>query len=109
VCPLELARPDGQPQQHQRYAARAGDGPGGEAEADQEQTGDGDRDAVHRELARVLPDPAAPPPAVLLRLDQHMVVVVVVRMPGGAGDNRGRGHGGRAVLGVVSLVALGAG
>jgi hypothetical protein len=38
-----------------------------------------------------------------------VMVVVVVRMLGGAGDNRGRGHGGRAMLGVVSVVALGAG
>ena len=83
-------------------------GPGAdEAETDQEQAGQGDAEAVDRQLSGVLPDLPAPAPAVLVRVEQQMVVVDL----GCAALPRGyaAGQGGGAMLSVDGLTALAAG
>ena len=78
VGPFELAGPHGQAEQDQWDAARTRDGTADEAKGDKEETEEADSDAVDSQLASVLSDLATPAPAVLLRLDEDVVVVVLV-------------------------------
>ncbi len=84
VGPLELAGPDGQPEQHQRDAAGTRQRAGHDTQTDQQEPGEADADPVDAQLVRVLPDPASPGPAVLVGFDQDVVVLVVLLRVGRA-------------------------
>ena len=83
--PFELTGPHRQPEQDQRDAAWSGDRSADDAEGDQNEAENADCHAIDHELALVLPDLAAPAPAVLFRLDEDVVVVMVMRVLVAAG------------------------
>ena len=78
VGPFELAGPHGQAEQDQRDAARPWDRAADETESDKDEAEEADSDAIDSEFAFVLPDLATPAPAVLLRLDEDVVMVMLV-------------------------------
>ena len=78
VGPPELAGPNGQAEQDQRDAARAWNRTTNEAQDDKDEAEEADCDAIGGKLAFIFPDLATPAPAVLLRLDEYVVIVVVL-------------------------------
>jgi len=78
VGPLELAGPNSQAEQDQRGAARARNWSDHETQDDKDEAEEANRDAIGGKLAFIFPDLATPAPAVLLRLDEYVVIVVVL-------------------------------
>src|SRR5512132_1298997 len=78
--PFELTGPHRQPEQDQRDAAWSREGTADDAQGDQNEAENADCRAIDHELAPVLPDLAAPAPAVLFWLDEDVVVVIVMRV-----------------------------
>src|SRR5215218_7872590 len=77
VGPPELAGPNGQAKQDQRDAARAWQRSDHETQDDKDEAEEPDSDAIGGKLAYIFPDLATPAPAVLLRLDEYVVMAVV--------------------------------
>src|SRR4029453_16241684 len=111
VGPFELAGPDRQTKQHQWDAARTRDGAADEAEGDEDETEEANSGAIDSKLPLVLPDLATPTPAVLLRFDEDVMVMLLVIVVAVAADlpsivSMRQGHSGEfSVTGAVAFDA----